>query len=239
MGKHWTRESRESLGNALMLLNAAGTRLPGERLGPGVAVLDELLKTHSGGDTATADLQMLLSNICSRTPAIATIFGRMNLVDDNSCAQRMSASAVDDLLARAREGLVAPSLINDTEDLVWLLLDSLMNTPSCRLACYGSLRPGEKNFHIVSDIEGTWTTGSVRGFVWKWSGYPVYAFDPTGPEIVVSILESPSLPAHYQRLDEFEGADYQRTLVPVDCGDGMLVCNIYQSSAHELHPQSQ
>lgn len=103
--------------------------------------------------------------------------------------------------------------------------------PERRLACYGSLRPGRKNFHEVSDISGSWTEGTVRGFVWKWNGYPIFASDLEGPEIVVSILQSDSLPLEYPRLDEFEGADYRRALVPVQSGDSLTICNIYESVA--------
>jgi hypothetical protein len=43
------------------------------------------------------------------------------------------------------------------------------------------------------------------------------------------MLVSPELPEHWKRLDEFEGADYARILVPVEDGGGTLiaVANIY------------
>ncbi len=45
----------------------------------------------------------------------------------------------------------------------------------------------------------------------------------------VKMLVSPELPEHWKRLDEFEGAEYVRILVPVeDEGSGLIgVANIY------------
>ena len=115
------------------------------------------------------------------------------------------------------------------------LIDLALGRPSNRLACYGSLRHRQKNHHMVAEIGGTWTTGTIRGFVWKWNGYPMFAFDPEGPEIIVDVLESDQLPAAYTRLDEFEGSDYIRTVVPVKSNGEFVVCNIYQSDSDERH----
>lgn len=39
----------------------------------------------------------------------------------------------------------------------------------------------------------------------------------------VKMLVSPELPENWKRLDEFEGADYARILVPVEDGGGTLI----------------
>ena len=103
-----------------------------------------------------------------------------------------------------------------------------------RLAVYGSLIPGKENHHIVSDIEGEWTKGYIRGVFLDrgWGagvGYPAIRWVPEGDEISVHVLTAPSLPNHWNRLDYFEGSDYQRILVPVYSEvDPVVVCNLYE-----------
>ena len=36
-------------------------------------------------------------------------------------------------------------------------------------------------------------------------GYPALVLDPTGPVVEVQLFESNDLPAHWPRLDDFEG----------------------------------
>ena len=52
-------------------------------------------------------------------------------------------------------------------------------------------------------------------------GYPALMLDPTGPAVAAQVVESTHLPAHWPRLDEFEGPGYQRvvTTVHTDAGD--------------------
>jgi hypothetical protein len=45
--------------------------------------------------------------------------------------------------------------------------------------------------------------------------------------VPVKLFESPGLPAHWRRLDAFEGDAYRRVVVPVKVGDGDLPANIY------------
>ena len=85
-----------------------------------------------------------------------------------------------------------------------------------RLAVYGTLAPGRPNHHQLSDLSGRWMSGSVRGRLRTggWGaelGYPGIDLDPDGPAVEVGVLESPDLPAHWARLDEFEGPGYRRT----------------------------
>lgn len=101
-----------------------------------------------------------------------------------------------------------------------------------RLAVYGSLAPGEANHGQVADLKGSWRPGTVRG--WRtnsgWgaaAGYPGLRPDPAGPEVAVQVLTSPDLPAHWARLDAFEGAEYERVAIDVDLGGETVVAQIY------------
>ena len=101
-----------------------------------------------------------------------------------------------------------------------------------RLATYGTLGPGKPNHHHVSMIDGNWSSGSVRGFLYEagWGadlGYPGIVLDPTGPEVAVDLLESDLLSEHLERLDEFEGPGYDRVLTQVQTPSGVVDAYIY------------
>jgi len=104
----------------------------------------------------------------------------------------------------------------------------------CRLAVYGSLAPGRSNHRQLRDLRGEWYSGcSVRGELADrgWSaglGFPTLCWSPSGPAVPVEMFVSNQLPRHWARLDEFEGADYQRIVVPVFSGAGVVaVANLY------------
>ena len=70
-----------------------------------------------------------------------------------------------------------------------------------RLATYGTLAPGRINEHQLSDLEGHWRQGTVRGRLVEagWGaefGYPGLILDPTGQAVEVYLFESPELPEH-------------------------------------------
>ena len=106
-----------------------------------------------------------------------------------------------------------------------------------RLAVYGTLAPGRSNHHELAGIEGTWRQGVVHGHLvasgWGAAeGYPGIRLDPDGPRVDVSVLESQDLPDHWQRLDEFEGEEYERVMASVSC-DGELI----EASIYALRPE--
>ncbi len=110
----------------------------------------------------------------------------------------------------------------------------VLRQASHRLAVYGSLAPGQPNHSVIQNVRGEWTDGFVRGRLAKcgWGsdiGYRAIRWDPEGDRVRVKMLVSLELPEHWKRLDEFEGAEYARILVPVeDEGDGLIaVANIY------------
>lgn len=109
-------------------------------------------------------------------------------------------------------------------------IEVILERPSQRLAAYGTLRPGQSNYKIVSNIQGEWTSGVIRGSVREVAGYPAYTWDESGEPIPVEVLISEQLISEYARIDEFEGANYKRTLVPVLMDDAYSVCNVYETS---------
>ena len=102
-----------------------------------------------------------------------------------------------------------------------------------RLAVYGSLAPGEVNHHHLADLVGAWQSGTVRGRLIPhgWGdglGFPALIWDQTADAVEVQLFTSEDLPAHWSRLDTFEGDQYRRILVSVELTDGRCVmANIY------------
>jgi gamma-glutamylcyclotransferase (GGCT)/AIG2-like uncharacterized protein YtfP/ketosteroid isomerase-like protein len=99
---------------------------------------------------------------------------------------------------------------------------------TARLATYGTLSPGEVNHHQLAGLPGRWRRGTVRGWLDRagWAaplGYRGLVLDPGGPAVEVHLFESEALPAHWARLDEFEGADYRRVITRVWLSDGAEV----------------
>ena len=59
------------------------------------------------------------------------------------------------------------------------------------------------------------------------AGYPGLRPDPKGPEVAVQVFESDDLPAHWPRLDAFEGDEYERVTVEADVGGGTVAAQLY------------
>jgi gamma-glutamylcyclotransferase (GGCT)/AIG2-like uncharacterized protein YtfP len=107
-----------------------------------------------------------------------------------------------------------------------------VNTAIHRLATYGSLAPGRQNHHQLDGLEGRWLAGHVNGILVDagWGaglGYPALILDPDGSAIDVDVFESIDLPAHWARLDAFEGPGYQRVVTVVRTSTGDLEASIY------------
>ncbi|HEY6744907.1 MAG TPA: gamma-glutamylcyclotransferase [Mycobacteriales bacterium] len=104
--------------------------------------------------------------------------------------------------------------------------------PRYRLATYGTLAPGRPNHHQLDGLEGRWSRGHVRGRLvdagWGASfGYPALVLEPEGPAVEVAVFESADLPAHWSRIDEFEGPGYVRVPTTVRIAQGQIQAFIY------------
>lgn len=110
-----------------------------------------------------------------------------------------------------------------------------------RLAVYGSLAPGREYHHVVEPLGGVWSAGVVEGDLTQYGwgaaiGHAALRVRAGGPGVPVRVLSSSALPAAWPRLDEFEGAEYRRVLVPVwsqGAAEGralLTVANLYEGA---------
>ena len=58
-------------------------------------------------------------------------------------------------------------------------------------------------------------------------GYPALVLDPDAAPVEVHVFESADLPAHWSRLDHFEGSGYRRVPATVSTTTGRLDAFIY------------
>jgi gamma-glutamylcyclotransferase (GGCT)/AIG2-like uncharacterized protein YtfP len=84
----------------------------------------------------------------------------------------------------------------------------------------------------LEGLTGRWFEGQVHGTLvdagWGASlGYPALVLDPLGPPVEVVVFESPDLPAHWSRLDRFEGPGYRRVTTTVRTRAGDLEASVY------------
>jgi gamma-glutamylcyclotransferase (GGCT)/AIG2-like uncharacterized protein YtfP len=101
-----------------------------------------------------------------------------------------------------------------------------------RLATYGSLAPGRTNHHQLAGLEGRWLKGHVDGLLVDAGWAPVLAIRhwfliPPARRLMSTSFESIELPAHWARLDAFEGPGYQRVVTTVHMPTGDVDAYIY------------
>ena len=103
-----------------------------------------------------------------------------------------------------------------------------------RLFVYGTLAPGRPNAHILADVPGTWQRASVRGRLYRegWGaqqGYPGIRIDDSADPVEGYVFTSDTLASEWERLDRFEGDEYERTTANAVLDDGQsVVACVYQ-----------
>jgi gamma-glutamylcyclotransferase (GGCT)/AIG2-like uncharacterized protein YtfP len=97
-----------------------------------------------------------------------------------------------------------------------------------RLFVYGTLAPGRPNEHILSNIDGSWEEGSVKGTLHQegWGadmGYPGISLEIEREEVNGFLFSSKELFKKWDELDKFEGIEYQRIVTKVKLENEKLV----------------
>jgi gamma-glutamylcyclotransferase (GGCT)/AIG2-like uncharacterized protein YtfP len=110
------------------------------------------------------------------------------------------------------------------------------------LIVYGSLSPGRPNHWRLAPLGGTWELGWVEGEreAVGWGselGFPALHWRPAGPRVAAHLLRSAALRDHWEELDRFEGAAYQRILVPFYSDQGLRgVGYLYAAATNGRRP---
>lgn len=106
-----------------------------------------------------------------------------------------------------------------------------------KLFIYGTLGPGQPNEYLMTDIGGTWTPASTKGTLLKegWGadlGYPGIIPDEAAGIVRGHLFQSENLQHHWNRLDEFEGEEYERVVITVTLADGTTT----KAYVYAIHP---
>lgn len=141
--------------------------------------------------------------------------------------ERLNAalSRLNILRGAASQGSVARDLLEGAVEALF--------SASNHLIVYGSLAPGGLNHGLVSPLTGEWMKGWISGELLEegWGaamGYPALRWCPDGQDIDAFLFISRDLPAHWLKLDEFEGLEYRRILAPFWNPEGRVwVGNVY------------
>jgi gamma-glutamylcyclotransferase (GGCT)/AIG2-like uncharacterized protein YtfP len=110
--------------------------------------------------------------------------------------------------------------------------NNLNATFETALAVYGTLQPGGPNEHILKPLNGTWIDGQVYGYLEQagWGaevGFPGIRLATAGDIVPVRLFTSENLPAFWNTLDDFEGAEYVRVPCRVRTEFGEFTASIY------------
>ncbi len=103
-----------------------------------------------------------------------------------------------------------------------------------RLFVYGTLAPGRPNAHILAGVPGTWQRAIVHGRLYRegWGarqGYPGIRIDDSGDPVEGYVFSSDALAGEWERLDRFEGDEYERVSAKAWLKDGQTVATyVYQ-----------
>ncbi len=111
--------------------------------------------------------------------------------------------------------------------VVHQMLAMIVDNPEERLIVYGSLAPGGVNSFLLRPLGGTWQKCVIRGRMERFRGFKFFKHDPGGDEHQAWLFTSPALPGKYAELDDFEGEEYQRILIPAEVEGHRLMANIY------------
>jgi len=101
----------------------------------------------------------------------------------------------------------------------------MAHNPEHHLFVYGTLAPGEANYHLMDGMRGTWQRARVKGrrgqCEWgPYKGYPAFYAEKTDEFVDGQVFSSTDLPDHWDRLDAFEGEAYPRVTIKAVLEDG-------------------
>ena len=98
----------------------------------------------------------------------------------------------------------------------------------------GTLKRGEKNSYLLDNIGGEWIEATVKGKLYEegWGskfGCPGIKIDANGQVVHGYIFHSDKLEENISFFDEFEGAEYKRTIADITLKNGITTkAYIYQ-----------
>jgi gamma-glutamylcyclotransferase (GGCT)/AIG2-like uncharacterized protein YtfP len=107
-------------------------------------------------------------------------------------------------------------------------MHEMTHNPETKLIVYGSLAPGEANHFLLTGLAGEWCRCHIRGYLGQFRGFKSFRYDPQGPEHLAWLLGSAELPQVISELDDFEGEEYERIIIPAKLGEQWVMAQVYE-----------
>ncbi len=107
-------------------------------------------------------------------------------------------------------------------------MNEMTDNPETKLIVYGSLAPGEANHFLLAGLTGVWRRCHIRGRLGHYRGFKSFRYDPRGPEHQAWLLESAELPRLIPDLDDFEGEEYERIIIPAQVTGRWVLAQVYE-----------
>jgi gamma-glutamylcyclotransferase (GGCT)/AIG2-like uncharacterized protein YtfP len=139
----------------------------------------------------------------------------------------LESKIADEILSLfLQEELIEYALKSSNRKTKSAFVNRLLGSPCQKLFTYGSLMPGKQNHFKLDKFKGEWEKGFTLGSKIKngWGsdlGFDSLRWNPLGHKIEGYLLKSPILANSWQLLDDFEGNDYKRSLLPIFLGYGI------------------
>jgi len=103
----------------------------------------------------------------------------------------------------------------------------MTDNPETKLIVYGSLAPGGANAFLLAGLIGEWRRCHIRGHMGRYRGFKSFRYDPQGPAHPAWLLSSADLPRVLPDLDDFEGEEYARRIIPARVNDRWVMAQVY------------
>ena len=87
--------------------------------------------------------------------------------------------------------------------------------------------PGGVNAFMLAGLVGEWYPCRIRGRMGTYLGFKSFRYDPQGPEHPAWLLESADLPRIIPELDDFEGEEYERRIIPARVNGRWVMAQVY------------
>jgi hypothetical protein len=101
------------------------------------------------------------------------------------------------------------------------VFEFVLDHPSHKFVAYGTLRPSQPGHAVLKDIDGAWSSVTLHGVVHEKDGLTAFGTPATLTASLLRLWSPRTCRTHWRRLDEFEGARYERHL-GLYRGDGAL-----------------
>ena len=104
----------------------------------------------------------------------------------------------------------------------------MTGNPETKLIVYGSLAPTGANALMLAGLVGEWRPCRTRGRMGIFRGFKSFRYDPQGPEHPAWLLVSTDLPRIIPELDDFEGEEYHRLIIPARINGRWVMVQVYE-----------